>query len=302
MTTFQNREIERYLQMPKDFVGPEKADDLFSLSLNIISGPESFRNLFVAGSAMAESGLIGTESSVEDRHARIETAKDLWIKAQDSFLFNHIADDWSESKLFVMPDRVQTQLMYLDLYHDMVDGFVEETTLGFLHANLVSLARRNKELHDGAEQEGDVSGFIARRGLGYELNSLMSVTRLTCPSLFAIPSTARADHGGFMGEHTHDARLIQQTHGTINWCVPIEVKPTSYHSDDYIVPLLSGREELLLPSSINPLELVLFMEAEINGTITAQQREELDTITSRILGIARDYRGRCELEQLINIA
>lgn len=291
-------ELTRYYSMPKEFVGPEAADDLFAIYEKLAQNERAFGYLFAAGSAAAESGLLAYEAPNSERHARINAAKEAWQRAQDAFLFSHIDQDWSEARMMCVPDRVQVQLSYIDIYHEMVDGYVEETTLGRLHASLVKQATHNKELHDYADAIGDCGTAAGRRGIGYELGTLLTVTRLGCPSLFTVPSTARSDHGGSMGEQAHDVRLIQQSHGTINWWVPFEVKPTELHSERYTSAFVRGRVELLMPSSLQPLELANYMQAELDGTISEAHLGELDDITSRVLGLAKDYRAREELEAL----
>lgn len=292
-------ELARYYSMPKEFVGPDTADDLFRMSKLLAKNERSFGYLFAAGSAAAESGLLAYDTPSDERHDRIDTAKKAWQKSQDAFLFSHMNEGWNEARMMCVPDRVQTQLAYIDIYHEMVDGYVEESTIGRLHATLVRLATLNKELHDYSDAIGDWTTATSRRGLGYEHGTLLTVTRLGCPSLFTIPSTARADHGGTAGDKAHDVRLIQQTHGVIKWCVPFEVKPTGYYSDQYTSAFVRGRVELLMPSSLQPLELADYMQAELDGTITQQHLGELDDITSRVLGLAKDYRGREEFSSQV---
>ena len=292
-------ELARYYSMPKEFVGPEAADDLFRVHEALVQNESSFGYLFAAGSAAAESGLMAYNTPIGERHDRIDAARKAWLGAQDAFLFKHITEDWNEARMMCQPDKVQVQLSFIDIYHEMVDGYVEESTLGRLHATLVRLASHNKELHDYSDAIGDWSTAAGRRGLGYEIGTHLPVTRLGCPSFFTVPSTARADHGGTMGRQTHDVRLIQQTHGVIKWCVPFEVKPTDYYSEDYDSALVRGRVELLMPSSLHPLELADYALAELEGTISEQHLGELDDITSRVLRLAKDYRAREEFDTLV---
>lgn len=294
MKTQHKSELAHYYNMPKDFVGPAEADILFSMSEKIAQNEKSFGYLYAAGSAAAESGLLAYDTPRDERHDRIDAARAAWQKAQDVYIFNHFNEGMGEGRLMSVPDRVNVQLAYIDIYHEMVDGYVEETTLQNLHATLVRSAVHNKELHDIADTTGDWTTATARRGLGYELGTLLPVTRLGCPSLFTIPATARADHGGFMARKAHDVRLIQQSHGVIKWCVPYEVKPTGYYNDNYDSAFVRGRVELLMPSSLHPLEIAEYMQDELNGTISAQHLGELDEITSRVLALARDYRAREE--------
>ena len=292
------RAYEAYYSMPKDFVSPEDADTLWTIYNEISPRKNSYGYLYTAGSAALESGLRAYHRSPAERHERIAKAKRSWQLAQDAFIFSHLDRDWSDSKLFLNPDRIQANLLYIDLCHEMIDGFVEEATVGKLHASLVGLATRNKELHDEAVSTDDWGAAVGRRGLGYEVGTLLTVTRLGCPSFFAMLATARADHGGFMGETTHDVRVIQQSHGKINWFVPFEVKPTDFHSEEYKGAFTRGRVELLMPSSVQDLDLVDYMRDELEGTISKQHLEELDELTSRTLALTRDYQARLEYEQM----
>lgn len=292
MRALHQGELARYWNMPKEFVGPSEADDLFYISQKLAQNEHAYGYMFAAGSAAAESGLLALDASNGVRHERVEAARKYWQKAQDAFLFKHINENWNEARLMCVPDKVHVQMMYLEIYHEMIDGYIEEKSIGRLHASLVRLASLNKELHDYSEAIGDWSTAVARRGIGYEVGTHLTVTRLGCPSFFTIPASARADHGEYFARKTHDVRLIQQSHGIINWWVPYEVKPTDFYSEDYDSAFIRARVELLMPSSLNPLELADYMQAELDGTISAQHFAELDDVTSRVLSLAKDYRAR----------
>lgn len=290
------RELARYYQMPKEFVGPQAADDLISMHEALRSAESSWSYLFVAGSAAAESGLMATHLDESERHARLETANRTWTEAQHEFFKAHIEDDWSEGRRYTIPDRIEMNRAYLPLYHDMVDGAVMEETIASTHARLVSLAVANVEYHDIAEATGDYGTMVYRRGLAYEMSTLLTGTRLRSPSFFTIPVPARADHGEHFPERTHDVRLIQQTWGTIRWSVPYEVKPSdNLKNCRYESALVRGRVELLMPSCTEPWEIARYMQQEVDGTISAQHLAELDEITSRVLRLALEYKRRQSL-------
>jgi len=286
-------ELARYNQMPKDFVGPTEADVLFSMHEAMMNAHDSWSYLYVAGSAAAESGLMATHLDKDERHDRIDAAESAWREAQDRFIFKHHTDEWSNSKRYSIPDRIEMHRLFCVLYHDMVDENVTATTMQRLHQNLIHLAAANIVEHDDATLIGDYGAIAMRRGLAYELGTLMTITRLMCPSFFAIPATARADHGGFFPEQTHDVRLIQQSWGEVQWCVPYEVKPADGpYTERYRSAFVRGRVELLLPSSSEPLDLTRYMDAEQKGTLPPQHVRELNEITSRVLTLAGDYKKR----------
>lgn len=287
------REFARYNQMPKDFVGPREADVLIAMHDEMRKAEHSWMYQFVAGSAAAESGLMATHLSFDERHRRLNSADKAWKAAQDGFLANHFTHDWSEEKLYTIPDRIEMHRTFLPLYRDMVDGDVKPMTLGSVHQRLVSLANANLDAHNEAEQTGDYGAVVYRRGLAYELGTILTITRLGCPSLFAVPVPARADHGEYFPEKTHDVRLIQQSWGEINWCIPYEVKPvTPKQADRYESALVRGRIELLMPSTTEPLDIVRYMKEEVDGTLSDQHRTELDEITSRVFRLAQDYKRK----------
>lgn len=287
------RELARYYSMPKDFVGPVEADDLFSMHEAMRDADRSWWYQFVAGSAAAESGLMATHLTPTERHERLTSADRAWSDAQDRFIVDHLQDGWSEARLYTIPDRIQMHRVYLDLYRDMVDGGILDETIAATHNRLVGLAVSNLDQHDSAERDGDYAAVMYRRGLGYELGTILTLTRLQCPSIFAIPVPARADHGAHFPEKTHDVRLVQQSWGEVNWTIPYEVKPVdSEHTDRYESALVRGRVELLMPSADGPLELARYMQEEIDGTITPQHLAELDEITSRVFRLAQEYKRR----------
>lgn len=287
------RELARYYSMPKDFVGPEAADDLIYMHEKMKAAKGSWAYQFVAGSAAAESGLMATHLGTETRHDRIRSADRSWKAAQDGFIMTHMHDGWSESRLFTVPDRIEMHRTYLELYHDMADSAVSTETLRQTHQRLVGIATSNLDHHNIAQSTGDYSTMVNRRGLAYEVGTLLTITRLQCPSLFAVPVPARADHGQYFPEKTHDVRLIQQTWGEINWCIPYEVKPVDgEYSSRYESALVRGRVELLMPSSTEPLDIARYMQEEIDGTISSAHLAELDEITSRVFRLAQDYKVR----------
>jgi hypothetical protein len=282
--------------MPKDFVGPSEADDLFTIYEKLSRADYSYGYLFAAASAAAESGLMATHLSSDERHFRLQCADEAWQDAQAVFLDKHGAKGWSEAKLEAIPDRVEMNRIYMPMYHDLVDGNMREVTISKTHERLVKLGLKNLRLHDGAEEVNDPSGFVIRRGLGYELCTLMTVTRLKCPSFFAIPATARADHGTYHGEETHDVRLIRQSWGKIEQCVPYEVKPSDGTTRDrYKSAFVRGRVELMMPSATHPMELATYMGQELRGDISLEHFAELNEITSRVLRQAVDYTNQLPL-------
>ena len=291
----QRGDLLRYYGMPKDFVGHQEADVLFGI-YERLSQVDTYGYQFAAASAAAESGLMGAYLSPEERHYRIHCADEAWQAASRVFLEKHAAADWTESHLESVPDRVEMNRLFVPVYHDLVDENVREVTLARTHHRLIKLGLKNLRLHNHAEQTGDIPGFVMRRGLGYELGTIMTITRLNCPSFFAIPASARADHGAFFSDETHDVRLIRQSWGTIEECIPYEVKPNDgLTRDRYRSAFVRGRVELMMPSATQPLDLALYMAEEEGGTISPEHYGELNEITSRVLRQAQDYTNRLTL-------
>ena len=110
------------------------------------------------------------------------------------------------------------------------------------------------------------------------------------------PQTAYASRHAFYPEETHDVRLIRQSWGSIEQCIPYEVKPNDgLTRDRYRSAFVRGRVELMMPSATQPLDLALYMEEEENGTISAEHYAELNEITSRVLRQAVDYTNSLSL-------
>ena len=286
-------ELSRYNQIPKDFVGPLGADDLYSIHEKLRQNDSSPYYLYIAGSATAESGLMATHLSNDERHARIEEANQLWKQAQETFILRHINDGWTETKLRTVPDRIEMNRIFLPLYHDMVDGNVRQPSSKVLHERLARLACANLRDHDKALEAEDFGALSFRRGLGYELCTHLTISRLRCPSFFTVPAPARADDGTHFASETHDVRLIHQSWGSIKTCIPYEVKSTDRDSlVRYKSALVRGRIELQVPNSEHPLELAAYIQQEINGDIDPIREKQLDTITSNVLHEAQKYRQK----------
>lgn len=292
------RELNRYNHLPKQFVSAHKADELFLTYERLSKIGRSSTYLYTAGSAAAESGLMAIDKSPDERHFRIECAADIWQEAQLTHINKHMFDGWSEAKLYAAPNRIEMHRIFVPLYHDMIDGAVREETMDQIHELLVRLGVENLRQHDSeaARRDGSIS---VRRGLGYELGSLMSITRLRCPSFFAIPATARADHGLAYPEDTHDGRLIRQSWGTIEECIPFEVKPNDgTYRDRYKSAFIRGRVELSIPESTNPLALASYLHREQTGTADASELAILNEITSRVLRQSEDCSNAFRIGQV----
>lgn len=291
-------ELARYHTMPKDFVGPSEADDLFSIYEKLKLADHSSGYLIAAASAAAESGLMAIYRSTDERHYRLLSADIAWQDAQNAFFDKHGRKGWSEGRLEAIPDRIEMNRLFLPLYHDFVDGNVREDTLLATHRNLVKLGTKNYSYHAEAEDTDDQVTYCTRSGLGYELGTLMTVTRLGCPSFFAIPTTERADDGSYYREETHDVRLIRQSWGRIESCIPYEVKPSDgYNRERYRSAYVRGRVELMMPSATQPLDLVTYMDQELCGRISFEHLAELNEITSRVLRQAVDYTNNLSLSE-----
>lgn len=143
-------------------------------------------------------------------------------------------------------------------------------------------------------QDARSNGNVATRvGFANELGTLMTITRLGCPSFFAIPAIIRADNGNYHKKATHDVRIIQQSWGTINSCIPYEVKTSDKpRDDDYDAALVRGKVELLMPSARDSLDLAVYMDQERKGIISSDHARELNEVTSRVLKLALEYKRR----------
>lgn len=283
------RGYARYHSLPKDFVGPEQADDLFNLHTAMRQATHSSGYLFAAGSAAAEAALIGYDTPVDERHYRLEQAESAWTEAQLASLRRHMWYESSETKLYTFPSRVEMNKIFLPLYHDMVDGFVQKETMSRTYVMLARLAMDNLLQHDIAFQNNDAS-FVQRRGLGYELGSLIAPDRLQCPSFFAIPAIARADTGNHFPHDTHDVRLIRQSWGVIEDVIQYEVKPTEKASNArYHSATIRAHIDLEVPTSANPLEYARLAYREATLTASLDDIAILDEITSKVLRRAEHY-------------
>lgn len=300
-------ELTRYITMPKHFVGPEAADDLFSIYETLREEKPYPYYLYVAGSAAAESGLTATHLSPEERHYRIQCADEAWQQSQELWIEKHMDDNWTATKLFTFPDRVQTHRIYNNLLHDMVNGNVRPETIDTTHERLVRLAVNNLRLYQQGWDNKDPGAISYRRGLAYELSTAASITRLRCPSFFAMPAVARSDDGTYHRKDTHDIQLIQQSWGTIRSSLPIEVKPSgNYSLSRYNCAVVRGKVHLKLPSAESPLQLSRFLYREFRGEASDAEIAELNEVTSRILTQVQKHQtmqdvGSSAVRSVINV-
>lgn len=277
-------ELSRYNAMPKHFVGPEAADDLFSIYHTLSEEKPYPSYLYVAGSAAAESGLIGTHLLEVERHRRVQRAREAWLNAQTLYIERHVDEEWTEAKLTAFTDRVEAQIIYTNLLHDMINGHVRQETIDTVHYNLIRLAVRNLNMYEQGYANRDHGAISSRRGLAHELATTGAITRLRCPSFFAMPTVARGDDGSYFKDEVHDVQVLEQSWGAIRSAVPIEVKPSgAYQLGRYKSAVVKGRVHLKLPSATSGLELSRYLAKELKGEASAQEIEELNQVTSRIL-------------------
>jgi hypothetical protein len=304
-------ELDRYFSMPKHFVGPETADELFSIYERLVNDPMPGASYFlIGGSAAAESGLVGTHLSNEERHRRIQCAHRAWEYAQELSIRNRYekyeSGEWTKSKLMMFSDRVEAQLIYTNLFHDLVNGNVRPETIASTHVRLVRLGIKNLQMHQEAVQLGDAGAESGRRGLAGEIATPASITRLQSPSFFAIPGVIRSDDGTYHRQDTHDVLLVQQKWGIIRSAVPIEVKATGRgnisrmrknRSTRYQSAMVKGTIHLKMPSAQTPLHLAVYLGKELRGDATKQEIMELNDVTNMILDEARDYLQRTNMSR-----
>lgn len=290
-STPPNVALGRYHEIPKHFAGPETADHLLSIYESLVGGAPRPSYFFAAGSAAAESGLVGTHLDTEERHRRIQCGHDAWKFAQKLSIDKHIDDNWTESKLLLFSDRVETQLIFTTLLHDMVNGDVRPETMASTHRRLVQLGVTNLQLYNQATRDKDPGAISGRRGLANEIAMPAAITRLQCPSYFAMPTVARADNGTYMSEDTHDAIILEQSWGSIRSTIPCEIKSKGglRPSKRYKSAMIRGTVHLRMPSATSSLHLAKFLDKEIRGEATAQEITELNEVTSKVLREATKY-------------
>lgn len=291
-------EFMRYQMMPKHFVGPETADDLFYISETLLREKPYPSYLYAAGSAAAESGLVGTHLPADERHRRVQRADDLWHLAQEQYLKQHADDGWSEAKLFAFSDRVEGQIIFTNLLHDMINGNVRPETMRSTHERIVRLGMTNLKMFEQAKREGDVGVMGVRRGASFEISTAASVTRLLSPNFFAMFTTARGDDGTHFRDDTHDILIMKQSWGEIRSTLPVEVKPKSgYGRQRYKSALVRGKLHLKMPSAESALHLAVFLDKEMRGKASKQEVKELNEVTSSVLSEAMEYIQRTKLAQ-----
>lgn len=296
--------LNHYLSMPKHFVGPETADNLFKTydALTNIRHPKAFHFL-VAGSAAAESGIVGTHLSAQERHYRIQCAHYAWEHSKALSVKRrrgkYDSGEWTKSKLLMFSDHVDSQLIYTNLFHDLVNKNVRSETIGSVHERLVKLGVTNLKRYIQALEEKDFGAARCREGFAYEISTTAAVTRLRSPTFFAIPAVVRSDNGIFLPEDTHDVQLIKQKWGTIRSAIPVEVKRSDargeIHSARYKSMMIQGTIHLNMPSAETPLHLAYYLDKELRGQASRQEIKELNEITSSVLNEATSYIQRLGL-------
>ncbi len=289
---FENQASERYMLIHKRPVGPKTAARLFFLyeELSEVQRPVE---MYQAGWAAAEAGIVGTNQSSDWRHRAIEAGLDCWRYALILEQERAAEAAWRKGTYpsTFQSLRIESVLAMEPVLAQLPDGLPTKDTLDTSFNNLLSVARQNAD-NMQAELAGPQPGRVTNHiGLGFEFNSQLSFNRLKSRNLLALTTLARGDDGSIYPNETHDIQAIGFKHGNIDQITPIEVKSTlkGRHFDRYDAALIGGHRDLLIGDSLNLAQSVELFEREQAGTASHEDLLLLDQMTDSVIHSLRHY-------------
>jgi len=274
-----------YLKIHKVLVGEATAARLETIDENL-SQEELPRYLSAAGWATLEAALSQPQRSAQYRNSLLEKTEEYWTRA----LENQLA--WNTGERSHLTEACAAFRYALDLAHlPLMQAFVSgDITAGIRRSvaiDVLNIAEANAVQLQLATKENDISGMSDHIGVGYECNALLAFHSLDSPSLFAIPSSARADSGHHHPHQTHDLLVIQQKWGTIQEMTPAEIKSKTSQSDRkrYKALLVRGKMHLSVEGKHSPDHTLRAFSTFFNGNQSKSERKITDHARQTILDL-----------------
>ncbi|MEO5499616.1 MAG: hypothetical protein ABIR46_03890 [Candidatus Saccharimonadales bacterium] len=282
---------DTYHRIHKKFVGPATAPLLVELhdSLTEVQQP---REMYAAGWAAAEASLVGEQFGLEERVKLARTAQDCWQYALQLEQERAANSAWLKG---VWPDstdqyRIASTLALAPIIEAIPGGIIPKRTLHTCQDSLLSVAELNYHDMQVAISSGITGRASSHLGVAYEQIAPLGINRLMSSRIVGLFSLARSGTGYYYPKQTHDVMVLNLEKNKITRVTPTEVKSTLKIkvSNRYDAALFGGKATLGKPREMIGTALDAFRD-ELNGTVTVEQLELLESISHAIIHSIRHH-------------
>ena len=278
-------DYDSYLRIHKILVGKATAHKLETIYENL-SREKAPRYLSAAGWAATEAALSQPNAPAKYRNGLLQKADVCWQQALQTQL------DWNATEKEHLvehsaPYHYALDLAHLPLIQAMVSGDITKAVRESVAVDVLNIAEANAIQMNLALRSGDRLAVSDHVGVGHECNALLAFHSLKSPSLFAIPSSARADSGHHHPHQTHDLLVVQQKWGTILEMTPAEIKAKTSQNDRrrYKALLVRGKMHLSVEGRHSPEHTLRAFSAFFNNRQTPTERMITDHARQTILDL-----------------
>lgn len=285
---------ERYMLIHKIPVGPKTAERLFLLYEELSQHQEP-ATLYKAGWAAAESGLVGTHLSPDERSSRICAAQSCWEYALTLEQERAANSAWITDKPPARTEElhIATALASIPVLVEIPYGKPSKPAVRMAHTGLLQVARQNvDEMLLAKKHYGREGRSSNHRGLGYEHLTQLSISRMLSARIVPIASFARSASGAHYPSQTHDVQFLNLDRGNIMSVTPIEVKSklkNRVYKRYQDVGLVAGYELIERGETALSQAIELF-EQEALGTATPDEIGVLAEMTDSVIHSIRHFR------------
>jgi len=279
---------DEYLQMDKTLVDAKSVPNLLK-TYDALKNAAFPKYLDAAGWAIAESSLMGTQYTVDERLAGLDRAVECWARAIEiqKVLNVHGEGTFAEH---TRPLRLALNIAVMPLLSDVIKGDLREPTCRAVFAECLDIAKYNDIQRCEAAIRGDTYATLEHEGFGHECNGLLAVNRWFSSTKFAIPASARADSGQYLPRQTHDLIAFHQHWGVIRNAIPIEIKGFGSKGDHKRYRALLLRSKIhLSPHGGTPEQTLAAIDAVYRGEATAEQSDTAEAVSMQVFDMIRDY-------------
>lgn len=278
-------DYDDYLKIHKVLVGEATAGKLVDIYKNL-SKESTPRYLSTAGWAAAEAALSQPYRSASYRNDLLKKAGECWQSALETQL------EWnaSEKRHLVehsAPYHYALDLAHLPLLQAMISGDITKAVRSSVATDVLNIAEANAVQMNLAIRANDQIAVSDHVGVGHECNALLAFHSFDSPSLFAIPSSARADSGHHHPHQTHDLLIVQQQWGTIYEMTPVEIKAKTSQNDRkrYKAMLVRGKMHLSIEGRHSPEHTLRAFSAYFSNSQTPVEKRITDHARHTILDL-----------------
>ncbi|HET7630429.1 MAG TPA: hypothetical protein VFK03_03580 [Candidatus Saccharimonadales bacterium] len=283
------RAQERYLLIHKRPVGPKTAERLFFL-YDELSRSDRPTELYTAGWAATEAGLVATDQADSWRQAMVEVGIDCWQSARTAEIerSTKTAERKGTHPSTFQRHRIEALLALAPALRQLPGGPPDKAALALSYDQLLNVAETNFQ---ATLDDRYARHFQNHYSLAFEFNSLLACNRLLSKRLLALPTLARADDGNVYPRETHDIQILSLSGADIDKTTPVEVKSTlkQEYFERYDAALIGGHRDLLLGDQLDIGQTLQLFRLEQLGVATATELAYLEQMTDSLIHSIRHY-------------